>query len=227
MGGSEIYDRYLSLAEEVRRHGGANARLMAVSKTHEWEKLELLRQRGVRLFGENRAQEAEEKFRDKDLSGLELHFIGHLQRNKVKKVLEYFGWVDSVDSLRLARAISDRAVQMQAPAQVLVEVNTSGEAQKQGILNKDELDELLEALPDLPGVVPRGLMTMGPLTDDRSRISESFRSLRRLYEEVGSSGKFASWDTLSMGMSGDFRLALAEGSTLVRIGTAIFGDRDA
>lgn len=223
---SGIFERYLEIQEEVRALGGERVRLMAVSKTHPWESIKELADKGPRLFGESRAQEAESKFTGKDISGFELHFIGQLQRNKAKIVLEYFDWLESVDSPRLVRTLQEQAARRGKTLNVLIEMNTSGEEQKAGVRNNDELEAILEVLEDCPNLRPRGLMTIAPWTGERDLIRSSFRSLRIKFEELERAGLSPEWDTLSMGMSGDYREAIEEGSNLVRVGTAIFGRRE-
>lgn len=177
---------------------------------------------GVSLFGENRVQEAERKFAE--LSGrCEVHLIGHLQTNKARAAAGLFSCVQSIDSLHTAEALHARCAECDRSMDVLLELNTSGEESKSGFRGRNELLSCLDALGNLPRLRPRGLMTVGPLTDDPGKIRASFSRLRLLFEEISSLSPI--FDTISMGMSADFELAIEEGSTLVRVGTALFGPR--
>ncbi len=179
---------------------------------------------GMDLLGENRVQEAEEKF--SDLPGpYELHLIGHLQRNKARIASGLFRCVQSIDSPRTAEALDGRCAERDSRMDVLLELNTSGEPTKSGFGSSDELRRGLEEIARLPRLRVRGLMTVGPLTDDPGRIRGAFAALKALFDEIRTGGGLPLFDTLSMGMSGDFELAIEEGSTLVRIGTALFGSR--
>jgi PLP dependent protein len=177
---------------------------------------------GVLLFGENRVQEAEAKFAG--LAGsCELHLIGHLQTNKARTAAGLFSCVQSIDSLRAAEALDARCAERGRSIDILFELNTSGEQTKTGFAGREDLLACLAAVGNLQRLRPRGLMTVGPLTEDPRKIRESFALLRRLFEEIR--GSAPGFDTLSMGMSSDFELAIEEGSTLVRVGTALFGPR--
>lgn len=179
---------------------------------------------GLSLFGENRVQEAEGKYAE--LAGqCTLHLIGHLQRNKARPASALFSCVQSIDKVETAKALSERCVERGRTMDILLELNTSGEASKSGFLSAADLLRGLGEIAALPALKVRGLMTVGPLTDDAGRVRAAFASLRGLFERVRSGGTAADFDTLSMGMSGDFETAIEEGSTLVRIGTALFGQR--
>lgn len=214
-----------SIAEAARAAGRdpSEVRLMGVSKNHERNAVEEAIACGLHLFGENRVQEAQEKFGD--LSGdYELHLIGHLQRNKAKRVPGLFSGVHSLDAERTVAALARAAEERGEELEVLLEVNISGEQQKYGVNNRDELERVLDAVGESPTLRPRGLMGIAPWVGEERKIRSSFAYLRELYESVKRERRIP-FDTLSMGMSGDYRLAVAEGSTLVRIGTAIFGSR--
>jgi pyridoxal phosphate enzyme (YggS family) len=200
--------------------------ILCVSKNHPWEALEQLIKIGITQFGENRAQEAKDKFQDKNLSGLELHFIGHLQRNKVKTVVPLFSWIDSVDSLKLAKEIEKAAREYNKPMNLLFEVKTSDEPNKSGIESYTELLDIISFALDSPLLIPRGLMTIAPFTPDTSKVRASFQQLRVYFEQIANTVSFSNWNTLSMGMSDDYQIALEEGSTMIRIGTYIFGSRE-
>jgi len=206
---------------------------MAVTKTQPKELVETALQSGLTLFGENRVQEALQKYEGlRSRPGLEtnpeleLHLIGHLQRNKAGAAAGFFDCVQSIDKTSTARELNKRAAGAERTIQVMVEVNTSGEESKFGVRDEQELWPLLEELAGLDHLVPQGLMTIGPFTSDESRIRGAFASLRSLQEQARSRFPEISLDTLSMGMSSDYELAVAEGSTMVRIGTALFGPRE-
>ncbi|MBI5265963.1 MAG: YggS family pyridoxal phosphate-dependent enzyme [candidate division Zixibacteria bacterium] len=149
--------------------------------------------------------------------------VGHLQTNKVKKAVELFDVIQSIDSLRLAHEVSRRAGDLERKIECLIEVNSSGEMQKSGADPADALD-LIKAVRDMQNIKLAGLMTVGPLTDSEAAIRRAFVLCRGLFKK-GQDIVGEQFDTLSMGMSDDFELAVAEGSTMVRIGTAIFGPR--
>ncbi|MFP4330353.1 MAG: YggS family pyridoxal phosphate-dependent enzyme [Alkalispirochaetaceae bacterium] len=214
-----------AIAESARQSGRRpeEIELMGVSKNHDRGAVEEAIRGGLTLFGENRVQEGEQKFRD--LPGAwELHLIGHLQRNKAKRVPGVFSGVHSIDATRTVEALESAAAAAGCRLDVLVEVNISGEQQKYGVPDRDALEELLDSLEGAPSLRCRGLMGIAPWVGEEARIRRSFSYLRELYEETKRSRSLP-FDILSMGMSGDFRLAVAEGSTMVRIGTAIFGSR--
>jgi hypothetical protein len=149
--------------------------------------------------------------------------VGSLQRNKVREALGLFDWIQSVDSLRLAGEISMRSLAHEKPVEVLVEVNASGEDRKRGFPT-DEVSDRVHEIAALPGLRVRGLMTMAPWTDDETILRRTFRGARRLLDEINQRGSL-SLDTLSMGMSNDYPLAVEEGATMLRLGTALFGPR--
>ncbi len=202
--------------------------LMAVSKTFAPERIREAYAVGLRVFGENRVQEFSGKAGVlSDLKDAEWHMIGHLQTNKAAKAVELFTAVDSVDSLRLAEKLNTSARQAGRTLRVLIEVNVGGEAAKSGMPPESpELAELLHAALRLEHLEFRGLMTIPPYADDPQRARPYFRKLREVRDKIVAR-KLAkiSMEVLSMGMSHDFEVAIEEGSTCVRIGTAIFGER--
>ena len=202
--------------------------LMAVSKTHPPEQIREAYNAGLRLFGENRVQEFAGKAQAlTDLVEADWHMIGHLQTNKAGKAAELFTAVDSVDSVKLAEKLDAAARNMGHKLGVLIEINVGGESAKSGVApDSRELEELLQAAPRLEALEFRGLMTVPPFTDNPEEARPYFRKLRELRETI-SKRKFPSikMNALSMGMSHDFEVAIEEGSTCVRVGTAIFGER--
>lgn len=201
----------------------SSVRLMAVTKGFPREVVVEAHSLGLSLFGENRVQEAEEKYLEPP-GPLELHLIGHLQRNKARAASGLFACVQSVDKVETAVALDVRCEERGRVMEILLELNTSGEASKSGFHSRDDLLLGLEAISRLAHLRVRGLMTVGPMTEDEGAVRSAFSSLRSLFDELRARG-LDGLDTLSMGMSGDFEIAIEEGSTLVRIGTALFGKR--
>jgi len=202
--------------------------LMAVSKTVPPELIRAAYLAGVRVFGENRVQEFAEKVDAlRDLSDAQWHMIGHLQTNKAAKAAELFAAIDSIDSLRLAQKLNFAAQQAGERLEVLVEINVGGEAAKTGVApQSQELEKILEAAHSLDHLEIHGLMTIPPLTNDPQEARPYFRKLRQLQKQISARRlPEVSINVLSMGMSHDFEIAIEEGSTCVRVGTAIFGER--
>jgi hypothetical protein len=197
-------------------------RLVAVSKSQPPEAIRAAFDAGVRDFGENYVQDAVRKM--SSLSDLDAtwHFIGHLQGNKAREVAERFDWVHGVDRRRIAEALSKARPEGKAPLDVCIQVNISGEETKGGVAPADAL-ELARQVASLPRLRLRGLMGMASFTDDAAKQRSQFALLANTRNRIVAAG--IPLDTLSMGMSQDFEAALAEGATLVRIGTAIFGER--
>lgn len=191
--------------------------LLAVSKTHPAALVEQALQAGQRAFGENYVQEALEKMEALAGKSVEWHLVGPLQSNKTRLVAERFDWVHSIDSEKVARRLSEQRPAGLPPLNVLIQVNVSGEASKGGIA-ADEVFSLAESIHELPRLKLRGLMAVPEPGAGVAR----YRELKSLYEKL--KGEFA-FDTLSVGMSDDMEIAIAEGSTMVRVGTAIFGQR--
>ena len=201
--------------------------LMAVSKTHPYSAILECYELGQRLFGENRVQEIEEKFPKKEERPQDMYLalIGHLQSNKVKKAVALVDRIDSVDSIKLLLLINKECEKLNKVIDILFEVNSSGEEQKSGFTSKEELFEAVKLLKDLKFVHLRVIMTVGPLGDDREKNIKAFKYTKNIFDEIKSS-YISDIDILSMGMSGDYKEAIECGSNLVRIGTAIFGQRD-
>ena len=200
-----------------------SVRLLAVSKTWPLACVLDAAEAGQRAFGENYVQEGIDKITAVSGRNLEWHFIGPLQSNKTKPVAEHFDWVHSINRLKIAERLSAQRPAYLAPLQVCVQINVSGEASKSGCA-PDEALALCRAVAALPGLQLRGLMAIPEPTDDLQAQRIPFRKLRELREQICAAG--LPLDTLSMGMSHDLEAAVAEGATIVRIGTAIFGERN-
>jgi len=203
--------------------------LMGVTKTHPAELIREAYHAGLRLFGENRVQEFAGKASAlADLPDAEWHMIGHLQTNKAAKAVELFGAVDSIDSLKVAEKLDAVAQSLGKKLKVLIEVNVGEEAAKTGVAqDSPELETILAAAPRLEGLSLRGLMTVPPYTEDPNGARPFFRKLRALRDRIAERKlPAAGMHVLSMGMSHDFEIAIEEGSTCVRVGTAIFGARE-
>ena len=226
-----IADLQSRIAQAAKRAGRSPSQiaLMAVTKTHPPDPIREAYESGLRLFGENRVQEFSTKAGTlADLVGAEWHMIGHLQTNKAAKAAELFNAVDSVDSIKLAEKLDAAARALNKQLQVLIEVNVGGEAAKTGVApDSADLEDLLKAAPRLEALNVRGLMTVPPFTEDPEGSRSYFRKLRALRDQIASRNLPAiTLEVLSMGMSHDFAVAIEEGSTCVRIGTAIFGERE-
>lgn len=199
---------------------------MAVSKTHPAAMVREAIAAGLMLFGENRVQEFDAK-RAELPEGIEVHMIGHLQSNKAAKAAAIFSAVDTVDSLKLMDRLEEAAKREGRQLPVLLEIKLSGEEAKTGFAPEgEELDAALERAAGLRCVGVRGLMTVAPLDENQETARRCFRDLRRLRDALAQRHPRVSLGELSMGMSGDYEIAIEEGSTLVRIGTALFGARE-
>ncbi len=196
--------------------------LLAVSKTWPGSYVQEAARAGQKAFGENYVQEGVDKVRETALPDLEWHFIGPLQSNKTRLVAEAFQWVHSVDRLKIAERLSQQRPAHLPPLQICLQVNISNEDSKSGVPEED-VASLAQQIAYLPRLKLRGLMTIPAPAPEFAQQRAPFRRLRELYEQLNRNG-FA-LDTLSMGMSNDIEAAIAEGSTLVRVGTAIFGER--
>lgn len=197
--------------------------LVAATKGRSIGEIEEAVSAGVRIIGENYLREAEEKHPLLP-GGVAIHFIGHLQKNKVKKALDVCSLIETVDSAGLALEISRRAGNRTLP--VLLEVNSGREPQKNGVMPENLLP-LLEEIGLLPGISVKGLMTMGPLVENPEEMRPFFRLTRELFEECRNHGQAgAGMEYLSMGMSDTWRVAVEEGATIIRVGTEIFGPRE-
>ncbi|RIX47381.1 MAG: YggS family pyridoxal phosphate-dependent enzyme [Rhodocyclales bacterium GT-UBC] len=197
--------------------------LLAVSKTWPLSHVQDAAAAGQRAFGENYVQEGAEKAVATQQLGLDWHFIGPLQSNKTRLVAEHFAWVHSIDRLKIAERLASQRPADLPPLQVCIQINVSGEASKSGCAPEEAL-ALCQAVSRLPGLRLRGLMAIPEPTDDDAAQRAPFRQLREIYEHIRAAGM--PLDTLSMGMSHDLEAAIAEGATIVRIGTAIFGERN-
>lgn len=219
---------YKAILSDIESRIG-DARLMAVSKTRTVEEIMAVYASGCKLFGENHVQEIVAKFQDKP-SDMEVHMIGHLQSNKVGKVVPLVDMIESVDSISLLEKINGAAARCGKTMDVLLEVNTSKEEAKSGFGSSEEVFSCLEASALLGNVRIRGLMTVGPVDCDpalKDRLTdEAFKELVALRQECIKRFPGMDFSVLSMGMSGDYMIGVKNGSTEVRIGTAIFGPRD-
>lgn len=213
------------IGDAAKKHGRApeDVRLLAVSKTWPAPCVLSAAEAGQTAFGENYVQEGENKIREVGRPGLEWHFIGPLQSNKTRAVAESFDWVHSVDRLKIAERLSQQRPETLPPLQVCLQINISQEETKSGIA-EDEVLKLAHQVAALPRLRLRGLMTIPAPSGDFELQRRPFRRLRELFEQLNRDG--LALDTLSMGMSNDIEAAIAEGATLVRVGTAIFGERD-
>ena len=225
---TDIASQLAAVREQIASasaHAGrdpATVRLVAVSKTHAAEAVAAAAATGQRVFGESRVQEARDKI-PACPPGLDWHFIGHLQKNKVRQALPLFTFFHSIDSVPLARAIDRIAGETGKPVEGLLEVNISGEETKHGF-SPGQLRSEFATLAKLPHLRIRGLMTMAPYSDNPEDARPVFRALRELRDELQSAQDHP-LPELSMGMSGDFVPAIEEGATLVRVGSSIFGAR--
>lgn len=222
-----------AIAAACRRAGRPRdaVRLMAVSKIHPTSAIAEAVAAGITLFGENRVQEFQRKSQELAALGItkaEVHLIGHLQSNKSAKATEIFAGIDTVDSLQLAQRLQNSAATLNKTLPILIEIKLTDEAAKTGLEpDSDELCELLERLPDFLHLKMCGLMTIAPFTPDDTLTRSCFHTLRRLRDTLHAAHPRLDFSELSMGMSGDFATAIEEGSTCVRIGTALFGPRQA
>lgn len=199
--------------------------LIAVSKTKPNEMIEEAIDYGMKDFGENKVQEMVEKM-DTISGKLNWHLIGHLQRNKVKYIVDKAYLIHSVDSLRLAEQINSEAEKKNVICNILIEVNIAGEESKFGVA-KDEVKPLLEAIKNLKHVHVKGLMTIAPFVDDAEDNRKYFREMHKLFIDMRQENTDnVSMEVLSMGMTGDYQVAIEEGATMVRVGTGIFGARN-
>ena len=217
----KIQDLLAKAAADAGRSGD-EIRLLAVSKTKPVEAVLEAYAAGQREFGENYVQEGLEKIAKVDRKDVIWHFIGHLQANKTRSVAQHFQWVHTIDRLKIARRLSDQRPDDAPPLDVLIEVNIDEEASKSGVM-PDEVAHLAAAVAALPRLTLRGLMCLPAIRHDVEEQRRPYARLRGILESLNDSG--LSLDTLSMGMTHDYRAAILEGATIVRIGTAIFGPR--
>ncbi|MFB3148786.1 MAG: YggS family pyridoxal phosphate-dependent enzyme [Thermodesulfobacteriota bacterium] len=222
---NSVRERIENAAAKAGRDS-SEIKLVAVTKKVEPERVIKSMNLGINTFGENYAQEFRDKFKvlEKEVDQeIKWHFIGQLQKNKVKYVMGKVELIHSLDSLSVAEEINKRAENMGITVPVLIEVNTGGEESKGGI-NPSKLEEFLKELRCLSSIDVQGLMTMPPYFDDPETARPYFYRLRELRDSLLAS--FPKLNELSMGMSGDFEVAIEEGATIIRVGSAIFGERD-
>jgi hypothetical protein len=220
----QIKERIRQAAESCNRDADS-VRLVVVSKTIAAEIVKEAIAAGATILGENYVQEARDKFKALVQYPVSWHFIGHLQSNKAKYAVRLFDLIHSVDSLKLARELDKQAGKVDKIQQILVQVNISAEDTKSGI-STDEAPRLIAEISQLKNLAVKGLMTMPPYFYQPEKVQPFFADLRELRDQIkGQSLPNVSLDELSMGMTGDFEVAIKEGATLVRIGTAIFGER--
>jgi pyridoxal phosphate enzyme (YggS family) len=224
---SRVRERVAAAAQRAGRRP-EEISLMAVTKTVSTERILEAYDSGICVFGENRIQEFAGKIEGlRHLPNAKWHMIGHLQTNKAAKAAELFRGIDSVDSVRLAHKLNTAASELGKKLPVLIEINVGGEEAKNGLApDSAELQELLNSAPDLPSLSFRGLMTVPPYSESPEESRPYFRKMRELFAQLSSRNLPAiQMKVLSMGMSHDFEVAIDEGANLVRIGTAIFGER--
>lgn len=210
------------LSVEKSQKAESDIILLAVSKTRPADDIRSAYECGLRQFGESYLQEAVEKIAALSDLPLTWHFIGPIQSNKTRPIAEHFQWVHSIDRAKIARRLNDQRPEGAPPLQVCLQVNISGEQSKSGAEEQD-LPALANLVEELPNLKLRGLMAIPEATNDEAKQRAAFANLRQIFEDLQQS--HPGLDTLSMGMSGDLEAAIAEGSTLIRVGTAIFGPR--
>ncbi|MGD8867893.1 MAG: YggS family pyridoxal phosphate-dependent enzyme [Gemmatimonadales bacterium] len=220
----EVRGRIARARERVGRLDDDSVTLVAVTKGHPVEALYAAREAGLNAIGESRVQEGLAKSAVAGDLDLEWHLVGHLQRNKVRDALGLFSLIHSVDSLRLARALASAAEKQDRAVAVLVQVNASGEAAKFGVPAAEVLHFVRE-VSALEHLRVLGLMTMAPFTEDEFVLRKTFRVTRELYERCCDSVEKFQGRHISMGMTNDYEIAVEEGSSMVRLGTALFGER--
>jgi len=218
---NDVRERISEAEKKYHRETGSVTLLIA-TKTQSAESLKILLEAGENIFGESYLQEGLEKIEVLKEENIEWHFIGPIQSNKTKQIAEHFSWVHSVDREKIARRLNDQRPENSPPLNVCIEVNISGEKSKSGC-EISELSLLVKRVQAFPKLTLRGLMAIPAPCDDFSKQRLVFRKLKAVFDELNQQG--VQLDTLSMGMTQDFEAAIAEGATIVRIGTAIFGAR--
>jgi PLP dependent protein len=222
---NQRYQQVLSRIATAESKSQASAHpvtLLAVSKTHSTNKINELYQLGQRHFGENYLQEAEQKIADLAQLDIIWHYIGPIQSNKTRAIAHNFDWVQTIDREKIAKRLSKQRPNALTPLNVCIQVNISNEPNKSGI-EPQALMTLAQTIEQLPNLKLRGIMCIPKKTDDRQLLTEQFNSMNHLFGQLKS--LYSSVDCLSMGMSGDLELAITQGSTMVRVGTDIFGKR--
>jgi len=213
--------QYQKIRDELAK---SNVTLIAVSKTKPVEDIEALMALGQADFGENYVQELADK-QGKIKDNIRWHFIGHLQSNKVKQIISYVHLIHSIDSLKLLQAINKQAEKINRVVDCLLQVHIAQEETKYG-LDETELNEVFQSLSSMQHVNIKGFMGMATFTQDVEQVRSEYRYLKQLYDKFRLLPQGKSFNILSMGMSGDYKIAVAEGSTMVRIGSLIFGERN-
>ena len=218
----ELLQQEIAKSREKRANFPDNVRLIAVSKRQPIEKIEEAYQSGHRDFGENFVQEGVEKIQKLDKSDIQWHMLGAIQSRKCKDIATHFDWVQSVDRIKVINKLN-QAREGLSPLNVCIQVNLFGEEQKAGV-DSASCFELAEAIQEAEHLTLRGIMALPPKQTEHDKQLAQFEEIAALYRQI--SDKYPQVDTLSMGMSGDFEAAITAGSNMVRIGTAIFGQRD-
>ena len=229
---SDIEYNYKKICENINNAAIKSGRkyeditFLAATKTVEPEFINYAISLGLDHIGENRVQELLQKYENYNLQNTKLHMIGHLQTNKVRQIVDKVDMIESVDSLKLAKEISDQSAKRGITTDILVEVNIGGEESKSGV-SPEELDELIEKIAVLPAIKVEGLMTIPPICENKQKICRYFENMRKLFLDI-SCKKIdnISMNVLSMGMSDDYCEAIESGATMVRIGSALFGARN-
>lgn len=219
---TELIERYLAVKQMVNQYNQtyhAHTQLLAVSKTKSADAIKTLFLQGQRDFGENYLQEALTKIQELGDLGIVWHYIGHIQRNKTKDIAMYFDWVQTVERAIIAKRLHEQRPEHLPLLNVLIQLNIDNEASKSGC-QIDELDDLVVQIMSYGRLCLRGLMIIPSKAG-----SNAFARTKVIFDEIGKRYQLPHWDTLSMGMSGDMEQAIAHGSTMVRVGTAIFGER--
>ncbi|WP_425545684.1 YggS family pyridoxal phosphate-dependent enzyme [Kangiella japonica] len=218
----ELLQQEIAKSSEKRVNFQDNVRLVAVSKRQPIDKIEEAYQNGHRIFGENFVQEGVDKIQKIAKSDIEWHMLGAIQSRKCKDIATHFDWVQSVDRLKVINKLNQARAGM-PPLNVCIQVNLFGEAQKAGV-DESQCFELAQAIVEAKHLTLRGIMALPPKQQDYQQQLQQFEKISTLYQQL--KDKYPQIDTLSMGMSGDYEAAIMAGSTMIRIGTAIFGQRD-
>ena len=226
-----IRENYIEITENIARAAEKSGRkaedisFLAATKTVEPELINYAISLGLKKIGENKVQELLAKYDEYDLDNTELHFIGHLQTNKVRQIVGKVSMIQSVDSIRLAKEISRLSVKNCVSTDILIEVNIGREENKSGVLTEN-LYELIEEISRLENIKVRGLMSVPPICDDKQEISKFFDNMYKLFIDISSKkSDNVSMDFLSMGMSDDYQEAILCGANMIRIGSRLFGAR--
>lgn len=218
-----LIQRFLNVKNHLNQYNqqfNQKAQLLAVSKTKPAEDIRTLFHQGQTMFGENYLQEAVAKIQQLQDLPIVWHYIGHIQRNKTRDIAQYFDWVQTIDRDIIAKRLNEQRPENLPPINVLIELNIDDEANKSGC-KVDELDKLIDEILSYPRLCLRGLMII-----PNKHGSDAFVRTQAIFTQVQKQRALKNWDTLSMGMSGDMQDAVVHGSTMVRVGTAIFGERD-